>query len=89
MANGNESPEKKGFYPPISEWQSTTLHTDREFVNVGPDDEPLWVNPDRVDAVGIHGKGALVVLASGAQLVAKGKTPSEVAQLLVHGGEEA
>jgi len=53
------------------------------FVNVGPDEEPLWVDPNEVAAVGIHGRGAMVVLAgSGMQLVAKGKTPSEVAQLL-------
>lgn len=56
---------------------------DPVLINVsGVSDEPLWVVPEEVAAIGMRGKDdTLVVLkGSGTQLVAKGMHPNEVAQ---------
>lgn len=65
---------------------SQVLSIEKVMINVsGKEDEPLWVNPFVVDAIGIHGDGTLLVLGSGVTLVAKRKHPNEVAQQVCEG----
>jgi len=60
-----------------------------DFINISSvDTEPLWVDRHRVEAIGVHGKGSLVVMQSGAQLVAKGTHPNELVQLVVEGNDD-
>lgn len=54
-----------------------------DYVNVSSvSDEPLWVERRRVLAIGVHGKGSLVVMEGGVQLVAKGTHPNEAVQIV-------
>ena len=85
-----EAPAVAEVNEPPAYFYGETTTTQRVFVNIsGVEDEPLWVDPGWVAAVGMRGpEDTLIVLQSGTQLVAKGMHPNEVVQLLAEGNDD-
>lgn len=84
MAEGNERHEVKADGPVEFIKPQKWPAEDHDFVQVnGEGIPPLYVRAGAIDAIGIYGERAVIlILDSGKELIAKGTTPAEVVGLL-------